>query len=334
MDSDLRLDRAVEIVFKTTPYLLLRAAMYGCVCAGIAFLLALLGCIGSFFGFAVFWVLLLLTIVSGVVFGSRAMRRSRFLRSVHAGHVALMTELALKGRLPEGIVQADWARQRVEKRFKKTSVLCSIGGHVDRIHRTINHKLLDAGAAVPIPSGGAWDWAAEPIANLAVGYVDDAVLAYTFAHKHDNPFEAAKNGVVLYCQQRRSLVNHAARLTLLGYASVGIVAMLLMLPAGILSFMFDSPEMHIALFGTAIVLGLAQKWILFDSVATASTILVFLKESESMEPSTEWEARIDDASDEFRQLRKRAEKYAKKAQQRHEAVNLPEANDKAQWIEE
>jgi hypothetical protein len=89
--------------------------------------------------------------------------------------------------------------------------------------------------------------------------------------------------------------------------------MMLMLPAGVLTFMFDSSAMHVALFSTAAVLGLAQKWILFDPIASTSTILAFFRETKTMQPNPELEERIDSASEQFHQLRKRAARHAKRS---------------------
>ena len=102
MNLDLRFDRAIEIVSKTAPYVIFRAGMYLCVCAVLALALALLGLVGFFAGSAVFTILLLISVTLWLRFGVPAVRRSSLVRSMRAGHLALIGELAAKGRLPEG----------------------------------------------------------------------------------------------------------------------------------------------------------------------------------------------------------------------------------------
>jgi len=323
MDSDLGLEKAIENVMKTGPYLMYRAGVYGIVTAVLIVALAGLAAIGAFAGFAVFFILLVVTILIWSVIGIRKFRESLFLQMLQAGHVALLTELIAKGRLPEDDTQFNWARERVERRFKKSSVLHSIASGIDAIHRNINRRLFSVFSVIPLPESDALAKVAEPVSDLSLRYVNDAVLAYTFKNRHDNPFEAAKNGLILYCQCRETLLSQALRLTAYSYVSVGLVAMVLMVPVGVLTFFFDAPAIHVALFSVAIVLGFAQKWIFFDAVAGASMIATFFRLTKTLQPDSDWEASIDATSELFHQLRKRAARHAKRAH-RHEPTE-PEA---------
>ena len=310
---DLQLGRAVSIVMQTAPYLVYRAIVYGVVCACGLVYLAILGGIGAIFGQGAFVVLLILTLAGGTFLGVGRLLREYVLYLLKAGHIALITEIATEGKLPEGISQTAWAKERVMHYFKEASVLALIDQLVKGIIRAANRTLLNVMTILPIPGMEGLARVAQRIVDFSVTYIDESVLAYTFKTKNENVFDAAKTAIVLYCQSWKSLLKNAVALTLLSYVFVLVTTLIFLIPLGVIALLLPDSwgTVKFALFLMALFLGVSMKWILFDPIACTSTLLTFLHESEQLTPDPEWEARLESATDMFSKLKqKAAERFA------------------------
>ena len=140
---NLQIGCASRIVLQASPYLVYRASVYGVLCAGAALLLLLLALIGPVFGGGAAAVMLIIALPAGG-FGARLLREY-MLYSLRAGHVALITEIMERGRLPEGVSQTQRGSARVKTYFKAISVLSLIDQMIKGI-RTVG--IQDVGCRV------------------------------------------------------------------------------------------------------------------------------------------------------------------------------------------
>ena len=306
MGMNLQLTQAMGIVFQTTPYILYRAVVYGVICAMAAVALAVLAVTGRVFGGAAAAVLFVAAAAAGG-FGARLVREY-ILYLLKAGHIALITEIVSEGKLPPNISQTQWAKERVMHYFKEVSVLALVDQMIKGIIHVVNRTLFNVMTVLPIPGleGGAR--LAQRVVNFSLTYVDESIIAYTFKTQNENVFDAAKTGIVLYCQSWKGLLKNAAALTVLSYVFVIVAALVFMIPLGVIAFMMPASwsVAKFSLFALALFMGFSLKWILFDPIACTSTVLTFLHESESLTPDTEWEARIEAVSGKFRELKEKA----------------------------
>ena len=303
---NLQIGRAFGIVMRTLPYVAYRALVYGILCAVIAFLLLVLAVIGRVFGGAAAAVLFVLALAAGG-FGVQLLREY-VLYLLRAGHVAVITELIERGSLPEGVRQTQWGREKVTAYFKEISVLAVVDQLVKGIIRVLNRTLFRVMTILPLPGMEGASKIAQRIVDLSLTYVDESILAYTFKTENENVYEAARSGILLYCQAWKDLLKNAVALTLLGYVFTIVCTLVFLVPFGALAWVL--PETwgvaKLVLFLLALVLGFFMKWALFDPIACTSTILTFLKATEELTPAPEWEARIEAVSDKFRELKLRA----------------------------
>ncbi len=303
---DLQLGRAVSIVFKTVPYLFYRACVYGILGMALALLLAVLALIGWVFGTAAAMVMLVIALAAGG-FGVRLLREY-VLYLLRAGHVAVITEIIERGSLPQGVSQTQWGQQQVTKYFKEVSVLALIDQLVKGIIGMVNRTLLGVMNLLPIPAMQGAGKVVQRIVDLSLTYIDESILAHTFRTRNENVYDAAKTGIVLYCQSWKSLLKNAVALTLLNYLLTFATALLFLVPLGAIAWFLpqDWAVAKFALFALALLMGFSLKWILFDPIACTATILTFLKESQDKVPDPNWEAQIESVSDKFRDLKKKA----------------------------
>ncbi len=304
--AELQLGKAVRIVMQTTPYIIYRALVYGAICVAAVVYLGILGLIGLVFGQAAFFGLLAVSVVLGAVTNLGRLLGHYVLYVLRAGHVALITEIATKGGLPMGVSQTEWAKVRVMEYFREISALAFIDQALTVIIRTVNRRLVNAMSAIPISGLESAAKVGQRIADFSLKYVDEAIIAYTFKTESKNVYEAARKGVILYCQAWKGILRNAVMLTLLSYVFVIAASVVFMIPLGGLALFVEDQGIRFALFAIAIFLGVGLKWILFDPVACASTILAFLHESKGREPDPEWEEKLASVSSRFRKLRDKA----------------------------
>lgn len=302
----LQLGEAIKIVAQTKVYLLYRTVVYSAIAFAVAFFLAVLALIGSVFGGGAAVVLFFIALLAGG-FGFRLLREY-VLYLLQAGHIALITEIASKGSLPSGISQTTWAKDRVMKYYKEVSVLALVDQLVKGVLVSLNRTLFNVMNALPIPALEGLARIVQRIVNFSLTYIDESVIAYTFRTGNENVFDAARSGIIIYCQSWKALLKNAVALTLLSYVFVILTTILFMIPFGALSLFLPSSWgfVKFALFVLAIFLGISVKWILFDPVACTSTLLTFLKEAESARPDPAWESKIEAVSDKFRTLKEKA----------------------------
>lgn len=308
---NLQLGRAFKIVLQTTPYLLYRAAVYGILCGTVALLLLVLALIGRVFGGGAALVLFVIGVGAGS-FGLPLLREY-VLYLLRAGHVAVITEIIEQGSLPEDVNQTQWGRDKVMAYFKEISVLALIDQLIKGIIGMLNRVLFNVMTILPIPGLEGAAKVAQKVVDFSLTYVDESILSYTFKTRNENVYDAAKTGIILYCQAWKGLLKNAVALTLLSYGFIVVSTLVFLIPLG--GIALAMPESwafaKFMLFVLALFMGFSLKWIIFDPVACTATILTFLKETEGMTPDPEWEARVEQVSDKFRELKDKAVAYVK-----------------------
>ncbi|MBM3422037.1 MAG: hypothetical protein FJY09_02100 [Chlorobi bacterium] len=302
----LQLGKATGIVMRTSAYLFYRAMVYGALVGAVAVFLGILALIGSVFGGGAAAVLFFLALFAGG-FGFRFIREY-VLYLLQAGHIALITEIVENGALPQGISQTSWAKERVMGYFREVSVLALVDQLVKGVLVSLNRTLFNIMQALPIPALEGLASVVQRIVTFSLTYIDESVIAWTFRTKNPNVFDAAKSGIIIYCQSWKSLLKNAVALTLLSYIFVIFTTVLFMVPLGAVALFLPQSWAFgkFALFILALFLGIAAKWILFDPVACTSTLLTFLDEAERTAPDPVWESRIEAVSEQFRTIREKA----------------------------
>lgn len=189
--------------------------------------------------------------------------------------------------------------------FKSISVLSLIDQLVKGIIHAVNRSLFNVMNILPLPGMDGLARFVEKLVYFSLSYIDEAVIAYAFKTKNENVYDAAKKGIIVYCQSWKSLLKNAVALTLLSYGFIIVCTIVFLIPTGAIALAMPAEwgVGRFLMFVLALFLGFSAKWILFDPVACTSTMLTFLGEAAEREPDPEWEARIEGASEKFRELK-------------------------------
>lgn len=299
---------ALKILLKTTPYLLVRAAIYGALGLAMALYLGLVLIIGKVFGGggAVFFLIGL-----GVLVGLVRMAKRYALYLVDAGHIAVITELIVRGSLPEGVNQFQYGKELVTRMFKEVSLLFVVDRLVDGAIRAINRTVAQVADILPIPGMDGVAKIANSVVDFSLTYVDETMLSYSLARQDENIWESAKRGIILYAQNWKPILITAAGCAATNFAAFIVVFLVLLIPFGMFAMMTHNETLKLFWLAVAFSLAYGVKLALFKPFFQISTILTFTEAIKGQVPNRQWEEKLEMVSDKFREIKDKAVSYTR-----------------------
>ncbi len=307
--------RAFGLMAKTAPFVIFRAIVYFAI--AVAYVLATgtgagigwgIGALGSddFQASSTFWGG---AVGFGLVAGVLYFLREYILYMVKAGHIAVMVEL-LEGRtLPMGRAQIDHAQRVVRERFGEASVLFAIDQLVKGVIRAVTGLVQGLASILPIPGLDNLMSVVRGFLRVAVGLLDEVMLAHSIRTNSQNPFASARDALVLYGQNARPMLVSAAWITIITYALAFVVFLIMLAPAAFVVWLIPGAW---AAGGVifALLFAWAVKVALIEPFAIACLLQAYFKVTEGQEPDPEWVAKLDGVSAKFRKLGQKAADWA------------------------
>lgn len=298
--------QATSLTLKTLPYIFLRFGIYSLF--GLLFCVywVIIYFIGQAFGSmhenarVIIWIVAFL-----LPFPLMRFIREYLLYIVKAGHVAVLAELAMKGKLPEGVGQIQWGKQKVQKTFKEASALFLVDRLVAGVIRAINGMMWRIGGLFSgIPGMQGLVKLANTVLRFSLTYVDEAILARNFVMEKESIWESSRIGLILYAQIWRQVLGTAVFLGLTAIVSYGFLAFLFVVPALGMAQAFPGAK-FVFVMGALIFAGVV-KLALFDPWTLSNMILTYLNETKNLVPNKEWETKLEALSGKFKQIQQKA----------------------------
>jgi hypothetical protein len=309
---DFDIGRTLGIMARTWPFILLRLVVYFSIT--LAYVLAtgigagvgygaghIFGDADGPAGFALFGGFGGIILVSVVLYWLR----EYILYMVKAGHIAVMVEL-IEGRpLPEGNGQIAHARAVVTERFGEANVLFVLDQLIKGAVRVITGLLGGVARFLPIPGLQGLIGFLNTVIRLSLTYVDEVILGYNIRLRSQQPFDTARQGVVLYAQNGMVMVKNAVWLALIMWVLAFFVFLIMLAPAAAVLYVMPG-QMAGWSFVLAIIFAWAVKAALIEPFVIAALMQVYFKVIEGQQPDPEWDVRLAGASRHFRDLKDKA----------------------------
>ena len=300
----LYLGDALGLLLKTMPFVWLRLGCYVLLGLGLAIYFAiawgvawLLGKLLGPLGIVVFLVAI------GGAWGIIRWASRYFFYLLKAAHVAVMTEFIVTGHGPRK-AQIAYGREQVAQRFKDTSVMFGVDQLVDGIVRAFNRQFARMANLLPIPGMDSLSQFVGQVTAFATTYVDESILSRAYRHRQQNVWAVAQDGVILYAQAWQTILLNATVLTLISYLGFILLLIVLAVPAVMVGLML--PFLKTMLGVCVVVAAWMLKLAVADAYSLAATLIAYHRATESLAPDPQWQHRLEQASDQFRQLRDRA----------------------------
>lgn len=251
-----------------------------------------------------------ITIIGGVIgFGVVGwiayLLREYLLYMVKAGHIAILVE-AMDGRaLPDGRGQIGHAQTVVRERFGQASMLFGLDQLIKGILKTFNRAFFTISAILPIPGLEGVAKIVNKIINVSLTFLDEVILAYDLRTPDTGTWQSSQDAVILYAQNYKTFLKNAFFLAIMIWVLAFFVFLLALAPAAALVTVL--PE---AAGGLTVVIALVFAWGLKQAVIEPFGMIclmqAFFRVTEGQEPDPEWQERLDQLSDKFRELRRKA----------------------------
>jgi len=312
---DFNIGAALGLMRKTLPFLLFRIAVY----FGIAVAYVLVTGTGAGIGYGVggfgdddFQVASTAwggIIGFGVTAGVIYLMREYLLYVVKAGHIAVMVEIMDGRALPDGQGQITYARKIVTERFGEASVLFGIDQLIKGVVGAITGLMQGILSILPIPGLDKIMVLVRAYLKLAVGLVDEVILAHGLRTRAQNPYASAQEALVLYGQNAKPMLRNAAWLTLFTWGLSLLVFVFMLAPAAAVVYLMPG-----AWSAGGVVFALLFAWsvkvAVIEPFAIACLLQAFFKVTDGQVPNPEWEAKLQRASAKFKTLGDRAVTWA------------------------
>ncbi|WP_417249460.1 hypothetical protein [Celeribacter sp.] len=311
---DFSIGRALKLMVATLPFILLRMAIY----FGAALAYVLMTGVGAGIGWGIggfgdegfraattFWGG---AIGFGVIAAIMYLAREYILYIVKAGHIAVLIKLLDGEKMPQGRSQIAYARTEVTERFAQASVLFGIDQLVKGVLRAITGLVRGVVTILPIPGAQQFVSVIKVFLNIAVGFIDEVILAYAIRTGSTNAWSSAQTGLVLYAQNYKPMLKNAAWLAVIVYGLSFVIFLVMLAPAALVVYLIPG-----AWAAGGVVFALLFAWsvkaALLEPFAVACMMDVYFRTIEGQVADPAWEAKLENLSGKFARLKEKAQSY-------------------------
>jgi len=302
----LRLGTAFNLMMRTMPILLVRlgvsmlfwlaALLYLAITGGVAYLI---GQANETIGVIVF----IIALVGIAPLYNLAYRYVFYI--IKAAHIAVISELLVNGDLPAGTTQLAWGKQRVTERFGETSVMFVIDEMVTGVINVFTRTVYSVASWIPGDTMRTLVNVLNTIIRFALSSIDEAILARRFYGNSENVWANARDGLVLYAMIWKPILINAIALMIISYIPFVLAFILFSAPIGFVIGLFSQQAA-----GYALIAVLLFAWVIKvaigDAFAMIAMVSTYHRETLNLQPDAAMAAKLDAASDKFKEIKQRA----------------------------
>jgi hypothetical protein len=233
------------------------------------------------------------------------------LHLIECGHVAVLTELIVHGRVGNGSESMfAYGKRIVTEKFGQVNALFAMNllvrGVVNAVHRTIE----GVGHLLPLPGLEAIGNLVTAIVRAATRYMDKVLLSYNLACGDPNPWRSAQQGLVYYAQDAKPLLQQAVWIVVLEHILSVLLWLVLLIPAALVTAVLP-PDVRnlggLATIGIAALFAMSARGAFLKPVFLIMVTVRFHTLIEHQPINQEWVARLEQVSTKFRDLGQKAQ---------------------------
>src|SRR5699024_2737727 len=239
---DFKVMTALRLMLRTLPFIVLRILVY----LGITIGYVLVTGIGAGIGYGIgpvfgdgghatgaAWG----GIIGFGVFGAfMYLIREYLLYMVKAGHIAVLVKLVDGETLPDGKSQLGYGAGIVKQRVVSSSVLFAIDQLIKGAVKAITGMVRGILHLFPIPGIQRIAGLIHAFLRVSLGFVDELILARMIRTESEEPWNSAKDSVILYGQNYKVMLKNAAWLALIIYFLSFLVFLVMLVPAAAIAY--------------------------------------------------------------------------------------------------
>lgn len=306
---DFDLSASFSAMARTAPFIILRMLVY----FGIAVLYIVATGVGGALGYgftsfgdgegvgALYGALFGFAGASGLLYWAR----EYILYLVKAGHIAVLVQIHDGQEIPGGRNQIEYATSQVKQQFAQSSILFALDQIIKGILKVLGGILKTFGMIIPIPGLHTLMRIINGVLRMSLTYVDEVIIAHNFRVKSDNPWATSRDAIILYAQNYKTMVKNAAWLWVMMWVITIVIYLVMLGPVFAIIALFPG-DIGFWSFVLTFIFAWAFKASLLEPLAIYALMQVYFRTIEGQVPDREWEQRLEQASDKFRDLADKA----------------------------
>ena len=257
---------------KTMPFCFAKFVLGGILVLVSALLFAIMMGIGWLFSDGGVFVALMIWLAS--IKGVHWVIMHGFGYLVKAGHVAVIAETMKTGQVPAN--QVDYGKKMVVERFGTSAAYFAIDNLISGAVKQIQSKIDKLGNKLDfVPGMDTLAGAAKFFVEIALGYVDECCLGWTFYNMDQNAFKSGADGVLIYVQNWKVVLKNAAITMLKVIVGMILIALAVFVPIGIVFKILKWSAL--AAFILACLVAWVIKFAFFDSYIMCQMMAAYMQ---------------------------------------------------------
>ena len=286
-----------DIYMKTMKFVWLKLGLGLGITALSAVLFGICAGIGALISGDAFIVMLLVWMILTAAMYKYIM--SYFGYMLKAAHIAVVTKAVSTGEVPDNMVEA--GKEMVKARFATSNVYFVIDSLISGAVKQLQSKVDAVGNIFEkLPGMDALVSFAKIFIEIALGYVDECCLGYTFLKTEDNAFKAGCDGVVIYFQNAKKLLKNAAGTALVVLLAMAVAMVLPLFVLVPICGALNIPTVVAVIL--AIMVSSVIRSAFIDSYMLVKTMKTYMEVAPSTEISMDLYGKLCQFSSKFKQL--------------------------------
>jgi hypothetical protein len=219
------------------------------------------------------------------------------------GHVAVLTELIVRGQVGNGDESMmSYGKRAVLARFGEVNILFGMNMLVRGILNSFHRTLDWVDQMIPIPGLESLSSLVTLVLRAATRYLDKVILSYNLARNDGNPWIGAREGLVYYAQNARPILVTSAWIVILERVLTVVLWLLLLAPAATIMLMLPAGVRESGGIVTVLIAVLLAGTLRSAFIKPLFLIMIMVRFhalTENQPINQDWDSRLASLSDKF-----------------------------------
>jgi hypothetical protein len=225
---------------------------------------------------------------------------------IKCGHVAVLTELVVHGRIGNGAEGLfAYGKRVVRERFVQVNVLFAMDRLVDGVVRSFNRTLDWVANLLPIPGMQGLMNLVKAVLYSASTYIDETIFSYILARGETNPWRGGQDGLVYYCQNAKPVLKTAIWVVVLDKVLTVVLWGLMLMPALLITHLLGGVAGFWAI-AIAVLFAANARSAFLEPLFLIMVMTTFHVSAEGQPINAEWDGRLTALSGKFKQIKDKA----------------------------
>lgn len=233
------------------------------------------------------------------------------LHLIECGHVAVLTELIVHGRVGNGAESMfAYGKRVVTEKFGQVNALFALNLLVRGIVNAVHSTIEGVGRLLPIPGIESIDKLVAAVLRAATRYMDKVIFSYNLACGAADPWKGAQEGIVYYAQNAKPILKQAVWIVVLEHVLSALLWLVLLIPAAAVTAILPHAVREvggIVTIGVAVLFALAARGAFLKPVFLIMIMVRFHALVEHEPINRDWVERLSRISGGFRALGQKAQ---------------------------